>query len=80
MTRTPEYEAYLDSDEWRAFRARVIKHYDNKCAKCGADGKNEILHVHHLTYEKLFKERLSDVELLCVPCHKKADEKRKNKK
>lgn len=79
MTRTPEYEAYLDSDEWGAFRARVIRYRRNKCQKCGADGRNEILHCHHLTYKRIFEERLKDVELLCVPCHRKADAKRKKR-
>jgi len=34
--------------------------------KCGS---NKNLNVHHLTYERLFCEQMSDVEILCYSCH-----------
>lgn len=37
--------------------------------KCEACGSGSDLHVHHMTYERLFRERLSDLKLLCKGCH-----------
>lgn len=70
------YRNYLDSARWTAFRNQVIRRYGNRCAICGADGRNEIVQVHHLNYDRLEHERLSDCVLLCVPCHRAADLKR----
>lgn len=35
------------------------------------------LQVHHLTYARLGKEKLSDLRVTCESCHKKADEVRR---
>lgn len=71
-----EYVNYINSPEWAVYRRRVLKHWKFRCANCGATGV--ILQVHHLTYERLGRERLSDCVPLCVKygCHKEADEER----
>lgn len=35
------------------------------------------LHIHHLTYVRIFKEKDSDVKVLCPTCHKWGDKIRK---
>lgn len=77
MAPNPEYVEYLQSDAWYTFRRRVIRFRGNRCQNCGADGMTTILHVHHLNYERLGKERIKDVRLLCVTCHRRADRVRK---
>lgn len=72
-----EYKRLLESQEWQDFRSRIIRDRDNKCEACDADGTYTTLQVHHLTYVRLGREWNSDVQLLCIPCHELADEKRK---
>ena len=65
---TVNYDAYLKSREWRNMKYAKIVAAGYKCEKCGRteDG----LDVHHLTYERLGHERMSDLQLLCRYCHK----------
>lgn len=71
MTKlTKEYREYLKSREWAEFRAHIIKQRGRKCEKCG-ETKGAI-HAHHLTYERIFVELESDIQLLCKNCHDKA--------
>ena len=35
--------------------------------------------VHHLTYDRFKNELLTDLQLLCVPCHKIADQQRQQR-
>lgn len=59
-----DYIAYLSSPEWRAFRRRALEEAGHRCSwtSCNVGVK---LHVHHVTYERLGRERLSDVLVLC---------------
>lgn len=61
---------YLQSKHWRSFKRRAKEHYGNKCARCFRHGSFVMLDVHHLTYARLWSERLEDVQLLCRDCHK----------
>jgi hypothetical protein len=45
----------------------------SKCERCESQFK---LDLHHKNYERLGKELLSDLELLCQGCHRKADVQR----
>ena len=47
-------------------RIRVPSRKDKACEACGYSRK---LQVHHKTYERLGKERNSDLVLLCRDCH-----------
>ena len=42
-------------------------------------GTGEPLELHHKTYERLGRERIDDLELLCSSCHKEADRERASK-
>lgn len=73
------YRKYIDSIEWKN-KAKFIRSLDkNTCQICNfklraygivhlrPDAK--YLEVHHLTYDRLFKERLTDLVTLCQACH-----------
>jgi hypothetical protein len=59
------YKQYMQSDEWKKKR-RLIYIRDVYCKACNS-GSN--LGVHHKTYKRLGEEKLSDLVLLCKPCH-----------
>src|SRR5262249_54111979 len=60
------YLRYLDSREWKAKRVAVKERCNNVCERCHRYLVDE---VHHLTYERVYKERLEDLQGLCAPCH-----------
>jgi hypothetical protein len=60
------YQDYLKSDHWQHMREIAREHYGNTCCLCGTEDQ---LDVHHRTYERRGRERLSDVILLCRDCH-----------
>jgi len=66
-------EGYLQSAHWQEVRKRKLKQAGYKCEACGAKVK---LDIHHLTYQRLGKERLSDLQALCRSCHRKAESKK----
>lgn len=73
------YKQYLKSAEWRALRARVLDratqaHFGRPvCERCLAAFATD---VHHKHYDTLGRERLTDLEALCRPCHQAADKQR----
>lgn len=75
--RRLRYELYLKSEKWKQIRIRKFKQVGRKCEVCGSK-KN--LQCHHLNYERLGKERLSDLQILCTDCHAIADEERRYSK
>ena len=65
---TQAYKDYLKSERWKAKRQQVFAHYGKRCYACRKQAK--VLHVHHLTYDRLFREAMGDLIPLCVPCHR----------
>jgi hypothetical protein len=60
------YAEYLDSEHWKSVRARYrASKVPDYCARCGGPGEN----LHHKTYERLGREWLRDLVLLCRPHH-----------
>ena len=64
--RAMPYPKYLTTVHWYAFRQMALKAADYQCQNCGA---RYGLEVHHLTYERLGREKLEDVVVLCDACH-----------
>lgn len=62
-----EYRSYLRSPEWRKKRAKAVKRAGYACEVCSVGGR---LEVHHTTYARLGKERLSDLVVACRRCHR----------
>ena len=63
-----KYQKYLQSDAWQEKRATILKMSGYRCRRCGARATE----VHHETYKRIYKERLSDLTALCRSCHEKA--------
>lgn len=61
-----EYDEYLSSQEWKEKRELVFKNRWRACQKCNSTSN---LHIHHGTYVRVYKERLSDLYVLCKSCH-----------
>ena len=74
--RTKEYDEYMQSLAWEEKRQEAICRAGHKCQSCG---RTRDLEVHHLHYNTLFDERPEDLQVLCVRCHKIADEQRGRK-
>ena len=69
MTYKEKYHTYLKSDVWVQMKLDLIHIRGNKCERCGAKRQFKYLHLHHLTYERVFNEEQFDLELLCAGCH-----------
>jgi hypothetical protein len=63
------YIEYLKTPHWLLLKKRKLKQRRCRCETCGAQRCE--LHVHHLTYENLGHEPLSDLKVLCLHCHDK---------
>lgn len=37
------------------------------CEKCGSKKR---LHIHHVTYKRIWRERMSDLQVICSGCHR----------
>lgn len=61
----PEYFAYIRSAKWKKKRTQAFECHGRKCQICGA---TERLTVHHKTYERLGREEMQDLEVLCRDC------------
>lgn len=68
-----EYKKYLKSKHWQDVKRRFkeSKLYIGKCFCCGS---TKDLHLHHKSYRRLNKERLTDLIELCSVCHMKVHE------
>jgi hypothetical protein len=73
----PDYAEYLNSPEWKQRRQESLRRAKYTCARCGRIKPAAQLHVHHLTYERLGNELPSDLQVVCLVCHREADEERK---
>jgi hypothetical protein len=60
------YQAYLQSPEWRKTRNAALKRAGYQCSGCPSRRE---LQVHHVTYERVGCEREADLVVLCAPCH-----------
>lgn len=67
------YNRYMRSTRWKKKRARAIRGAKCVCAICKQKFPAWKLQAHHLTYDRLYRERMSDLQVVCVPCHEIAD-------
>ena len=61
------YKEYLSSDHWRAIRERYYRCRSKECWVCGCTIGVDL---HHMTYERLGSERMSDLAPLCRDHHR----------
>lgn len=62
-----DYHRYLASREWALRRAAIRRRARGKCERCHYHKMDA---VHHLTYERVGHEPLSDLMAICDGCHK----------
>jgi len=63
------YNDYLlNSPWWHAYRIKQIR---NKCFACPNSNKPELMHLHHVTYDRLGEELPKDTVTLCDFCHRR---------
>lgn len=62
------YNDYIHSDEWKKKREEVFAKYGRRCGICQSVNGIE---VHHLTYDRIGEEMVSDLMPLCRDCHAK---------
>ena len=60
-------EFYLKSEHWINLRSSKLESTGRLCEKCGS--KKQV-QVHHLNYKKIFDVELTDLQVLCGPCHR----------
>jgi hypothetical protein len=65
--RRAEYEAYINSPEWKAFRVQIFAERGRTCQDCGK--QTGVMHLHHLHYRNFQHEKPEDVRVLCENCH-----------
>lgn len=61
-----KYGLYLCSREWSELKRAVHERAGGKCERCRVNGIDA---VHHLTYERKYRERLEDLQANCNGCH-----------
>lgn len=66
MSRRESYEAYIKSPAWKRKREEAFRKYGKRCAGCGSI---DLLHVHHKSYARFTRERLTDLVIVCEGCH-----------
>lgn len=68
ITQPPKanYQHYLASREWALKREAVRARSGGRCEHCYVGYQQA---VHHLTYERLGSERLTDLMAICRDCH-----------
>lgn len=61
-----KYRLYLESERWLKKREKVLERDGHCCTLCTSI---DTLQVHHKTYIRLYRERVSDLTTLCKKCH-----------
>jgi len=62
-----DYQSYLNSAWWKAQREKALERATYRCQLC--NNPDDVLQVHHRTYERLGEELPEDLTVLCKSCH-----------
>ena len=68
------YNDYLKSAKWRTMRSLVMERDNGTCRRCSSQAE----HVHHLNYDRVGDESMSDLVAVCSGCHKWIHSRRDN--
>ncbi len=74
--RSPRWyrDTYLKSPWWVYRRRRALADAGGLCERCR---DKRAVHIHHLNYRRLFRERREDLRAVCWDCHLAADLERR---
>jgi 5-methylcytosine-specific restriction endonuclease McrA len=78
MQKPLNYDEYMKSTKWRNIANAMKKHANYICAHCKK--RTTTVEVHLITYERFGNESMSDLEILCTPCHETAHRKLEEKR
>jgi hypothetical protein len=70
--RDAKYKKYLASAAWRKKRDAVIARAQGHCERCGNPFGGGKIVAHHVTYVRLYAERLTDLEAICASCDRES--------
>ena len=67
----PTYRAYLESDEWRRIREKVLRTQKHRCHVC----RGTAVLVHHTNYDRKVLEgkRVRPLVALCADCYRRGE-------
>ena len=70
---------YYESERWKDFREDIKFQAEPVCVSCGVrqtrvqdyvtDGDKRFMHLHHITYKHLGREKLEELCWMCSYCH-----------
>ena len=61
-----QYRQYTASNKWKIKRDNRMALDNHECALCFTTSH---LQVHHITYDRIFNEKMSDLLTVCKSCH-----------
>lgn len=76
--KTMPYQDYLKTSHWQERRQRHLQSAGYRCQICNSN--DDILDVHHRTYERRGSELFTDLIVLCRDCHNLFHKSQKIKK
>lgn len=65
------YNSYIKGPRWAAKREAWFNAFGKFCRACGT--MYGPIQLHHMTYDRLGRERMSDLIALCSKCHKEVE-------
>lgn len=71
-----DYERYMASKKWAEKRGQKLAEAGYVCQRCGLSAYSVDLQVHHLNYDRLGHELMTDLQVVCPQCHEFADAER----
>ena len=63
------YRKYIKSEKWQYKRVEYFIKYKFRCQCCKKDFIDSFLCLHHHTYDRVWKEKPSDLVVVCKTCH-----------
>lgn len=67
MSKFTSYADYINTSEhWKQLRIEKFNQVGRKCQCCGSERS---IHVHHINYKNFTDCDISDLAVLCRPCH-----------
>jgi 5-methylcytosine-specific restriction endonuclease McrA len=65
------YQKYITGPRWQAKREAYFNLFGKYCRACRTTYGP--IQLHHLTYDRLGRERWSDLMALCTKCHREVE-------
>jgi 5-methylcytosine-specific restriction endonuclease McrA len=67
--RQVKRKAYMRTPQWLKLKQDVLDFQNQRCGHCKVIVDLSTTDLHHMTYERLFNEEITDMKALCKKCH-----------